>query len=252
MLIAFAVVTATPIGAVGTETRRPCVAVQTPLDARRVGTPPTEAAAKEDAIDPVRFFRELVERYRGLLSYADSVHMTQTVTRDGEAKTVETEFEVRVDDEGLEVKTPARQLTRGLGISVPTSPGSPIAKARGNYDLWLAPHMKLRYADEPLDEFREGIEEGFTAAEAEPVTIDETPMIHITLKSGDGLSEDSEAEFDLYVNSESMLVERIEGAQRLPDGGSVETTLDITPTEEKLDPRWPAMPSAGDDLAPVG
>lgn len=44
-----------------------------------------------------------------------------------------------------------------------------------------------------------------------------------------GSSEDYTARFDLLVNLQSMLIERIEGEQRLPDGAEYRTTLDITP-----------------------
>ena len=54
-------------------------------------------------------------------------------------------------------------------------------------------------------------------------------MVHLELKSGDGLSEDYTAKFDLYIDPESLLVERIEGEQRLPDGADYYTSLDITP-----------------------
>jgi hypothetical protein len=75
------------------------------------------------------------------------------------------------------------------------------------------------------------VDEGFTATGAESVTIDNKPMVHVELKSGDGSSEDCQAKFDLFVNPDSMLIERIEGEQVLPDGANYSTTLQITPGE---------------------
>ena len=97
------------------------------------------------------------------------------------------------------------------------------------YNLWLAPHMALRFTDDPLKEFRLGVKEGFTPTKAEHVTVEKKQWVRLELKSGDGLSEDYTARFDLFVNLQSMLIERIEGEQRLPDGAEYRTTLDITP-----------------------
>ena len=61
------------------------------------------------------------------------------------------------------------------------------------------------------------------------------PSLCVQLTSGDGLSEDFTAKFDLYVDPESMLIQRIEGEQRLPDGADYSTTLDITPIRADQD-----------------
>jgi hypothetical protein len=109
----------------------------------------------------------------------------------------------------------------------------PGSEVNLTYQLWLAPHMVLKFRENPLADFRAGVAEPFTPTEASPVMIDDRVLVHLALKSGapgtDGASADFDAKFDLYVNPESMLIERIEGQQRLPDGGSFETSLRIAP-----------------------
>src|SRR5262249_7382746 len=96
---------------------------------------------------------------------------------------------------------------------------------------WLAPHMIMRFSDQPLKDFRAGVDEGFTATAAKSITVDNRKLVQLALKSGDGLSESSAAKFDLFINPESMLIERIEGQQRLPDGANCKTTFKITSIE---------------------
>jgi hypothetical protein len=91
--------------------------------------------------------------------------------------------------------------------------------------------MALKFDDEPLKHFRAGVDEGFTSTGADAVTIDNRKMVHVALRSGDGLSENCTARFDLFINPETMLVERIDGEQKMPDGGSCTTSLQITPRE---------------------
>ena len=104
------------------------------------------------------------------------------------------------------------------------------------YQLWLAPHLILKFTDEPLMELREGIEEGFTPTSVEQVLLGDKPMWLLQLQSGDGLSSGFDAKFDFFVNPDSMLIERIEGIQHLPDGSDFITTLDITPFLNSIDP----------------
>jgi hypothetical protein len=92
----------------------------------------------------------------------------------------------------------------------------------------------LKFADKPLEDFRAGVDEGFTATEAHAVVIDERPKVHLELRSGDGQSESCTARFDLYIDSQSLLIERIEGRQRMPDGSELETTVEIDPDESGI------------------
>jgi hypothetical protein len=184
------------------------------------------------ALDPDAFFQSLVQRYKGLNLYRDTARLVQVTTRGGEeASRVETEIGCEMRDSALHVTTPTSQARSSLGLSLPVRK-SPIARvAQHEHDLWLAPHMKLKFADEPLHDFRAGVKEGFTATGAESITINDRPMVHIELRSGDGLSDSCNAKFDLFVNPQTMLVERIDGEQRLPDGARFTTTLEIKPQQ---------------------
>ncbi len=182
-------------------------------------------------LDPMYVFDKLVARYRGLTAYSDRTRIVQ-VTRDyqeQEPRRTETEVTCDFADGTLTVQTVASQLRRGLGLNLPMRPTNEMESLASNYDLWLLPHLALKFSEQPLDEFREGISEGFTATEAAEVTVDDKPMVHLELTSGDGLSGDYDARFDLYVDPKSMLIEHIEGRQRMPDGSDSETTFHITP-----------------------
>ncbi|MCP3902671.1 MAG: hypothetical protein GY715_03465 [Planctomycetes bacterium] len=196
-------------------------------------------------IDPVCFFDQLVDRYRRLDKYEDVAEVLQVRQGIGERpRRVETRIGCAIVDGRLHVRTPSPgpwRASRGLRRS------RALDQAALRYDLWLAPHMALKYAEEPAKKFRDGVREGFTATEAEAVTIDSRPMVHLELTSGDGTSADCTAKFDLYVNPESMLVERITGQQRMPDGASYETMLTITPTRAEDGPELPTEPAAVED-----
>ena len=185
---------------------------------------------RSDRADALAFFESLVDRYRALVAYEDVADVVQITTRPGEEpQRVETRIAATIQNGKLRVETPGSQMRDGIGLDVPLKTSPAMEAFVQKYNLWIAPHMALRFTDEPLEEFRLGVDEGFTPTKVETVTIDNKSMVHLQLTSGDGLSEDYTARFDLYVNPESMLIERIEGEQRLPDGADYRTTLDITP-----------------------
>ncbi len=197
-----------------------------------VSSPPPAAVqhARADRADALAFFQSLVDRYRRLVAYEDVADVLQITTRPGEEpQRVETRIAATIQDNKLRVETPGSQVRDGIGLDVPLNTSPAMEAFVQKYNLWIAPHMALRFTDEPLQDFRLGVDEGFTATEIETVTIENKSMVHLQLTSGDGLSEDYTARFELYVNPESMLIERIEGEQRLPDGADYRTTLDITP-----------------------
>lgn len=228
-------------GASGAEVSMPIAACApgAASSAHAVAAParPGDAAAStaSPAIDPVEFFQRLVARYRGLYLYRDVATITHITRRDGrESNRVQTQITCEVADGKLTVTTPASQARKGLGVDLPVRQSQPTAEAKRNYDLWLAPHMALKFTDEPLKKLRAGVDEEFTATEAESVTIDNKPMVHVELRSGcarDGASERCAAKVDLYVNPDSMLVERIDTQQQLPDGADYSTSMQITPEE---------------------
>ncbi|HRQ75534.1 MAG TPA: hypothetical protein PK098_06395 [Phycisphaerales bacterium] len=196
---------------------------------------PVVKVVNERALDAMSFFEHLVARYRALESYEDETSIVQVTTHLGEERSHRVETTVKCDivEGRLNVRTPVSQvrggLMRGLGLTLPIAPQE-VQGSKSMYDLWLAPHMAIKFTENPLSEFRAGVPEGFTATEIAPVTIDNKPMVHLELKSGDGMSGDYAAKFDLYIDPDSMLIERIEGQQRLPDGGDFQTTVDIKPT----------------------
>jgi hypothetical protein len=197
-----------------------------PLDAQ---------SAQPETLDARAMFDQVVSRYHGLAEYEDSANVEQVTTRQGEdPRRTQTTIACSIDSAGeLHVRTPGSQVREGVaegvgvGGAIETSP--PLAALQRRYHLWLAPHMSLRFAKDPLKEFRAGIDEGFTPVKAERVTIDDRELVKVELKSGDGLSENCRARFNLFINPESMLVVRVEGTQLLPDGAQYETTLQITP-----------------------
>lgn len=213
----------------------------------------TCAAATQPRLDPVDFFERLVSRYRGLHMYKDTVDLIQVTQREGEESSrVRTRINCEIADGRLRIQTPASQVKSNLGLNLPLKSSSPMRESQLRYDLWLAPHMAMKFTDKPLKNLRAGVDQGFVATGIESVTIDNKPMVHVELRSGcgeDSLSEDCAAKFDLYVNSDSMLIERIEGEQRLPDGASYSTTLQITPidasesADESTDPTPAHVPT---------
>lgn len=189
-------------------------------------------------MDPLAFFESLVERYRGLSSYRDSTRLTQVTQRLGEKdlRTI-TSFICEIEDGELTVLTPAGQAREGFGLNLPIRKTDAMKEMELRYRMWLAPHMAMKFAEEPLEILAEGIEEGFTPTSVEHVLDGDKPMVHLELRSGDGLSEICDAEFDFYINPESMLIEKIESVQHMPDGSDYSTTLEITPepqSEEML------------------
>ena len=182
-----------------------------------------------DALDASAFFQRLVDRYRELEAYEDTADVVYVTERPGkEPIRVESRLTVEIDDDTLRVETPGSQVRDALGLTLPATVSPAIEAIKLRYKLWLAPHMALRFTDDPLREFRHGIDEGFTPTVAESVLEGRRKLIHLRLQSGDGLSEEYAARFDLYINPATMLIERIEGEQRVADG-LFRTTMEITP-----------------------
>ena len=179
--------------------------------------------------DPACFFQYLVQRYHDLDVYQDIATVVQVTERRGESpQRVETRIACEVEDGEFIMQTPASQVRESLGVTLPAEKSEAIKAQQMDYQLWMAPHLTLKFTEHPLEDFRAGVNDGFRPTEVKRVTINEKDMVQLEL---DSLSEDSDAHFDLFVNPDSMLIERIEGEQRLPDGASFQTTVEITPTE---------------------
>lgn len=210
----------------------------------------TTAPAAATRIDPLRFCQDLIRRYQGLSDYRDTTKVVQVTQRRGEGPSrVESSINCQITAGKLKVQSPNSQMREATGLNLPLHSTQAMRDLQMKYDLWLAPHMAMKFADKPLKNLRAGVEEGFTATQAESVTINDKPMVHVELRSGDGLSQDCAAKFDLFVNAESMLIERIDGEQRLPDGASYVTSLEISP--ENPSKPAPPPPDVPDPAEPV-
>jgi hypothetical protein len=76
------------------------------------------------------------------------------------------------------------------------------------------------------------VPQGFAVAGAEAVTADQRHLVRVELRSAEPAAEagaEPAARFEFWVDPRSMLIERVEGRQRLPDGEDYRTTLEITP-----------------------
>ncbi len=189
-----------------------------------------EAEEAAPAIDPQAFLDEVIDRYRRLVAYEDTARVVQVTMREGEdPQRVETRIACTIEQGALRITTPGSQVRDGIGLDVglPRSPAMERLVLR--YNLWLAPHLVFHFVEDPLGEFRLGVEEGFTVVKAQETTLNESKLVRLELVSGDGLSADVTARFNLFVDPHSMLIERVEGRQRLPDGSEYHTTLQITP-----------------------
>lgn len=183
----------------------------------------------QEQLDPDAFLAQVVARYQRLAQYEDIADVVQITTRTGEEPVrVETRISSKIKDGELTVETPGSQVLDGVGLNLPIKKGPGAELLVLKYNLRLAPHMTFAFEEDPLKDFRWRVEEGFTPTKANSVTIDNKEFVHLELKSGDGLSEDFVAKFDLYVDPDSLLVERIEGEERLPGGADSYTTWDIT------------------------
>jgi hypothetical protein len=160
-------------------------AAQTPAAGEQPGPavdPPTAAA-----VEPASFFGTLVDRYRALSTYEDVVDLVETRTAaDRPALRVETRIACRLEGDRLAVTTPGSQVCTSAGLDVPIETRPAMDALVLRYNLWLAPHMALHFADDPLKDLRLGVPEGFTAAEAETVTVDQRRLVRLELRSARG------------------------------------------------------------------
>ncbi len=196
-------------------------------------------------LDPALMFDRVVARYQELSAYEDTVVIEQVTARSGErAVRSEVEISCTLNTAGdLDISTPS-DAVGGLGRLLAGDPAmnenedadpgensepQTSSLRPSEYELWLAPHMGLRYSKSPLEDFRAGIDEGFTAVKAECVSIENQDVLRLDLQSGDGLSEDYRAKFELFIDPATLLITRIRGIQLLPDGANLLTEFIITP-----------------------
>ncbi len=267
-----------------------------------VATPTVVPAPTEWSAE--HLFEQLVQRYRGLVLYKDSVrlaHRTVTVAAAEDAnihgpverspvdrdRTASAEHSLGVTVEGSTLAVISSAF--GLGGSCDSQDASPLARVELARQLWSLPHLALRFADEPLASLRGGcgtlvptiVErvrigdrtllrlhlespvERDRARETQPAVAEghpaSAPGASAERVSRGGFSEGSESDgsvgaepfacgpstMDLFVNPESLLIERVEHVREIAEGVRYEATLEITPE------RAVAAPATGPEQQPA-
>ena len=209
-----------------------------------VGASPAAGPLVEDGVaartaehDPERaraIFDTLVERYRQLVDYEDTVAVVETVTRESQAPhRVETRLACRIENDRLRIDSPGAQVRGGVALGPPVARSTAMESLALRYNLWMAPHLVLRFKQDPLADFRVGVPQGFIVAGVEQATWRDRPLMKVRLKAAAvedaGADVAKTAQYDLWVNPDSMLIERVTGHQTLPDGAEYRITMDITP-----------------------
>lgn len=204
-----------------------------------------------EELDPEAFFDRLVERYRRLTGYVEETEIDQEtsdpVTDDPPLRT-----HSRVRAEIIE----GRLLVERPGLAddaLRTIGGDQVTPASGatDADLWLLPHMGLRFIDDVLREFRDGVEDGFTPVEAELLDTEDGELVRLELRSGEAVGDPSEAVFELFVDPERMLVQRLRGWQVLASGLEHRTVIRIAPLHVRGGLAEDAVSDADADVAPI-
>ncbi len=210
--------------------------------------PQDAASVKTQSLDPDLFFAQLIERYRRMTAYQDMVSVVQLI-EDGDAQPsrVESELTCELDEHGhLAVSTPVTDYRGFFNAMFPVRSSDGMDAARQQHAMWLAPHMSLRFDHSPMQRSSKA---PMKPVEARTVQVEDQTVVQLRLSNRPEadkstpvppcLDHDAEPEttFDLYVNPESMLVERIEGDERLPDGRQQRTTVHIHPLRTESDCR---------------
>ena len=187
------------------------------------------------SIDARRLFHELIRRYRTIGRSIESARVTRVVRREGEPdEHSQTQIECRIEDGRIEVVTPAsaaRSMISGMVGGGRLRVGAAVEETQRRSDLALAPHLGLSLASDGDETMPAATPEGLTPARADRVQVGDRSMVHLELTSGDPESRHAAQMVDLWINADSLLVERVQGRHRLPDGAEVETTLEITPAD---------------------
>ena len=183
---------------------------------------PSSAIRKSIPPDAWAFFNQLVDRYRSLHRYSEEAEIEQ-VTEDPatDAPPIRSRTRVRaeVDDGRLSVQS-SSMVERVVEAIAPDG-----EDAVQESDLFMLPHLRLRFDDEPLESFRPAASQAFRPAEVDRVRVEDRELVRVDLLSGETGAPD--AKFSLFVDPERMLVERVEGDEWLPGGLRHRTTVTI-------------------------
>ena len=191
----------------------------------------TEITQRGEELDAAAFFSDLVTRYREMTGYVEDTEVEQETsdpeTGDPPVRT-RTRIRAEITDGRLRVERPGL-LDDAVRTVVGESVGLEDGESASESDLWLLPHMALRFTDSVLQNFRAGVEQPFAPVEAELVSLNDRDLVRIELRSGDGFGIADGATFELFVDPDRMLVERVEGQQMLASGLAFRTSLKIDP-----------------------
>jgi|GEM_PF-2305752 len=193
--------------------------------------PTSSQVAIVSTLDPILLLEELIERYQRLVLYRDTTDVVRTV-RDaqGGEQTVSTQLDCRVADDELSIVTPASQMRSSFGLNLPFRESESMKRYRKRYQYWLAPHMAIGFSKHPLDDLQGGSTHILQATEARSVTVEDRHMVRLKIESKPRPGKKNGNFISLFINPDSMLVERVEEKRHLP-GGKVQTTMfNITPT----------------------
>jgi len=184
------------------------------------------------------FFVKLVDRYRSLALYRDSVklahrtvgtHAATDATDAARGETFEQAMDCFVDGATLAVRSSALD---GNG-SCDTRDASPLARLALSQRLWTLPHLALGLTDEPLRSMQGDGCGVLVPTTVEHVTIDAKRFVRLHLESEKPVAGAEppceQSTVDLFVNPASMLVERVEHSRAIAEGVRYEATLEITP-----------------------
>ncbi len=211
------------------------------------------------SIDANTLFGKLVDRYRGLSLYRDSVKLAHRTIDGATATSTATQQSMGCTVDGSTLAVISSAL--GSGGSCDARDASPMARLELARQLWTLPHLALRFADEPLRSMRGGFGSLVPTA-VEEVTIDRKQLLRLHLEADGEVvvaagTECDESTVDLYVNPQSLLVERVEHSLTIAEGVRYEATLEITPERAIATPvatpmvAEPAAPTATPTTAPA-
>jgi len=186
--------------------------------------------------DALAFFQRLVQRYRSLHRYSEEAEVEQ-VTEDPATAgpPIRTRARVRAEVDDQELTVESSSLADVVDDAL-----RPPADGASDAELWMLPHLRLRFDEEPMETFRPAARTPFRASELDRVRVDDRELVRVELLSGETGAPD--AKFSLYVDPDRMLVERVEGDEWLPGGLRHRTTVRIGAQEVHEDrPAEPAV-----------
>ncbi|MCA9296335.1 MAG: hypothetical protein KC983_07450 [Phycisphaerales bacterium] len=203
-------------------------------------------------LDAETVFTMLVERYRRLEAYSDQVVVTWRTIDDAfpeDVDEVNMTMDCQATNEKLTVQTSGGTFWRSLGIHVPFRATPETTRMANDVEYYLAPHMALKFSDRPLEQLNAERGRSLEARQLTEVTINDRRMVQLDLNvrttesaSPSPSGTDTPAAptgtpaastMSLYINPDSMLVERVDRREQLDDGRTQTTTLDITPTAHR-------------------